>query len=69
MSTHPKQFVIYQDSAGLWRWRLFAANSRIIADSAESYSNKSDALHGVKLVAAVASGSAIWNFSEKKWEA
>jgi uncharacterized protein YegP (UPF0339 family) len=46
------RFVIYRDTAGYWRWRLFAANNRIIADSAESYHNKSDALAGINLVKA-----------------
>ena len=30
-------YKIYQDTARQWRWRLIAANGRIIADSAESY--------------------------------
>ena len=43
-------FVVYKDTAGQFRWRLFAANNRIIADSAESYVNKSDCTHGISLV-------------------
>jgi uncharacterized protein len=44
------RFVVYQDLAHQWRWRLIAANNRIIADSAEGYWNKADCLHGVQLV-------------------
>lgn len=33
-----------------WRWRLRAANGRIIADSGEGYNNRADALHGIELV-------------------
>lgn len=33
-----------------WRWRLKAANGRIIADSGEGYANKADALHAIGLV-------------------
>lgn len=44
------KFYIYKDTAGLWRWRLVAANNRIIADSGESYYNKQDCLHGIELV-------------------
>jgi uncharacterized protein YegP (UPF0339 family) len=40
---------LYKDTAGLWRWRLVASNGRTIADSAESYYNKSDALAGINL--------------------
>ena len=33
-----------------WRWRLRAANNRIIATSGESYHNMSDCLNGISLV-------------------
>jgi len=35
-----------------WRWRLRAANHKIIADSGEAYHNKSDCLSGISLVKA-----------------
>lgn len=41
---------IYKDSAGQWRWRLYANNNRVVADSAESYHNKQDCLAGINLV-------------------
>lgn len=44
------RYKVYQDTAGFWRWRLRAANNRIIADSGESYYNKSDCLSAVGLV-------------------
>ena len=40
----------YKDHKGEWRWRLKAANGRIIADSAESYKEKEDCLHDIDLV-------------------
>lgn len=43
-------YLVYKDAANQWRWRLVSANNRIIADSAESYYNKSDCLHGIDLV-------------------
>lgn len=43
-------FHLYKDQANLWRWRLRSGNTYIIADSAESYDNKVDALHGINLV-------------------
>lgn len=45
-------FVIYRDSIGQWRWRLKAANNRVVADSAESYWNKADCISGITLVKA-----------------
>lgn len=38
---HPK-FVVYQDEAGYYRWRLMAANGRIVA-TGESHTRKRDA--------------------------
>lgn len=43
-------YLIYRDASLQWRWRLIAGNSRIIADSGESYHNKSDCLHAINLV-------------------
>ena len=49
-------FRVYRDAAGFWRWRLVAANNRIIADSGEGYHNKGDCLSAITLVQS--SGSA-----------
>jgi uncharacterized protein YegP (UPF0339 family) len=43
-------FTIYKDIANQYRWTLYAANNRKIADSGESYWNKADAQHGIDLV-------------------
>lgn len=43
-------YVVYKDGRGEYRWRLFAANNEIIADSGEGYRNKRDCLHGIQLV-------------------
>ena len=42
---------LYKDTAGYWRWRLYAANNRKIADSGEGYWNKADCQHGIDLEA------------------
>ncbi len=68
MTGHPKQFVIYTDSKGEWRWQLYAANSKLIADSGEGYKDKRDCVHGARLVADVASGAFIWNRDTQKVE-
>ena len=44
------QYRIYRDIASHWRWRLIASNNRIIADSGESYWNKSDCMSAIALV-------------------
>ena len=47
------RFVLYKDrkgGKGEWRWRLKAENGETIADSAEGYIAKEDALHGIELV-------------------
>lgn len=68
MAGEPKQFVLYKDQRGEWRWTLYAANARKIADSAEGYKNKADCIHGARLVANVASGAGVWNLATQSWE-
>lgn len=53
-------FTIYQDTANQWRWTLYASNHRKIADSAEGYGNKQDALHGIGLVMSTNSSTPIY---------
>lgn len=43
-------YVMYKDHSNQWRWRLLAANNRIIADSSESYWNKQDCQSAINLV-------------------
>ncbi|MBZ0148304.1 MAG: DUF1508 domain-containing protein [Pseudorhodoplanes sp.] len=43
-------FHLYRDRASYWRWTLYAANNRKIADSGEGYVNKVDAMAGISLV-------------------
>lgn len=35
-------FEKYQDKHGEWRWRIVAANNRIVADSGEGYANEAN---------------------------
>ena len=46
-------YEIYKDSDRLYRWRYWS-NYRIIADSAESYHNKSDCQRGIDIMKASA---------------
>lgn len=43
-------FVKYRDATRQWRWRLVAANNRIVANSGESYWNEADCDHAIGLV-------------------
>lgn len=42
-------FILYQEGQQ-WRWTLYAANNRKIANGGESYWNKADCLHAISLV-------------------
>jgi uncharacterized protein YegP (UPF0339 family) len=44
---------LYRDAKGEWRWRVHAANGRIVADSGEGYKRKDDCAHGLRLVTGV----------------
>lgn len=35
---------VYRDSAGHWRWRARARNGRVVADGAEGYASRRNAL-------------------------
>lgn len=48
-------YELYYESYQGWRWTLFAANHRKIANSGEGYVNKSDALSAINMVKASAS--------------
>lgn len=43
-------YEVYKDTAGEWRWRLRAANNKIIANSGEGYANRTDCLSAIDLV-------------------
>ena len=43
---------MYRDTQNFWRWRLYAGNNRIIAESGESYHNRGDCESAIHLVKA-----------------
>jgi uncharacterized protein len=49
------KYQLYKDAGGQWRWTLYAANGRKIANSGESYFNKQDAISAIGLVKGSAS--------------
>lgn len=44
-------YYVYKDLQGYWRWTLYAANGRKIANSGEGYVNQQDCVHGINLTA------------------
>jgi uncharacterized protein YegP (UPF0339 family) len=46
------KYHVYKDSSGEWRWRLKAANGKVLADSGEGYSSKQACKDGIDLVKA-----------------
>lgn len=53
-------FSLYRDTVNQWRWTLYASNHKKIADSGESYWNKSDALAGISLVQSTNSSTPVY---------
>lgn len=43
-------FIVYRDNASQYRWTLYAANNKKIADSGESYITRSDAREAAERV-------------------
>ena len=44
-------YYVYLDANRQWRWTLYAANGRKIANSGEGYFNRADCVHAINLVA------------------
>lgn len=43
-SPFPYVFDVYKDARGEWRWRLWAKNGKIVADSGEGYKRRGGAV-------------------------
>jgi uncharacterized protein YegP (UPF0339 family) len=48
------RFRVYEDKGGQWRWRLLAANGRVVADSSEGYGTRYGASRAVEMVRSLA---------------
>ena len=44
------RFVWYEDKAGEFRWRLVAANNRIVAESGEGYVDRHGVLRAIHMI-------------------
>lgn len=52
-------FITYWDRRGEYRWRLKAANGKIVADSGEGYSSKQNAQEAINWVKKYAAGAKV----------
>lgn len=50
-------YYVYLDVQRQWRWTLYAANNRKIANSGEGYNNKQDCVADINLVASTGHGN------------
>ena len=53
------KLMIYRDRRGEWRWRLKAANGRILADGGEGYRRRASAQTAVDRVRSILGGNAV----------
>ena len=58
-------FWIYQDRASKWRWRLYAPNEEILADSGQSFTTKESCERNVHLVKRVAPSAPLRYYAPK----
>lgn len=58
-------FLIYKGTDGQWRWCLRAGNNEIIADGAEGYRRRIDAMHGIELVKLEAANAPVFSTRRK----
>lgn len=52
-------FQVFKDKAGEWRWRLRAANGRVIADGSEGYVERVEVFRAIQRVKEQAPGAGV----------
>jgi uncharacterized protein YegP (UPF0339 family) len=63
------RFEAFEDLSDKWRWRLIAANGRVVATSGESFDSHADALGAATTVRGLASASGIEAEPGRSWKA
>lgn len=58
------KFELYKDRKGLWRWRLKTRNGNTIADSAEAYKRRRDAVRGIDICMETCSATPVIDLAE-----
>lgn len=56
-------FEVRKDSQGEWYWTLQADNNKKIAKSSESYKNRSDCLHSIRLVKELSPSAPVYDMT------
>jgi uncharacterized protein YegP (UPF0339 family) len=56
-------FDVKKDVNGQWYWTFQADNNKTIARSSESYINRSDCLHSIKLVKELSPNCTVWDMT------
>lgn len=59
------KFELYKDAKGKYRWRLKARNGKVVADSAEAYNRRADALKGIDLCMETCSATPVADLTEE----
>lgn len=57
-------FEVRKDNKDQWYWTFQADNNKTIARSSESYINKSDCLHSIKLVRTLSPTCTVFDMTE-----
>ena len=58
-------FWVYTDHAAKWRWRLYAPNEEILADSGQSFTTKESCERNIHLVKRVAPSAPIRYYAKR----
>jgi uncharacterized protein YegP (UPF0339 family) len=61
-------FEVRKDNKVEWYWTFQANNNETIARSSESYINRGDCLHSIKLVKELAPSCAVWDMTKSPIE-
>jgi len=59
-------FEVYKDNAGEFRWRLKAANGKVIATASEGYKAKADCEKGIESIKSGAADAKVVDMTTKK---
>ena len=59
-------FEVKKDSQGQWYWTFQAENNKTIAKSSESYINRGDCLHSIKIVKDLSPKCKVWDMTTVK---
>lgn len=59
----PSDFDLKKDNRQQWYWTLQGKNGEMVARSSESYINRQDCLHCIRLVKDIAPNAPVWDMS------